>query len=181
MGTAKAGLPWDGRPLVAHVAATVAALVDGPVVVVGAPGQALPPLPSAVETVTDAEPGRGPLAGLLAGLDALEGRAEVALACATDQPLIAGAGLAELLVAARGCAAAAFVTADGLQPLGAAYRIEPCLDLARERLGRGEASLRGLLRAAGAATLTADAATTAALRSLDTPQAYAAARGINRA
>lgn len=177
MGTAKAALHWHGTPLVAHVAAALAALVNGPVVVVGASGQRLPALPPGTEVATDAEPDRGPLAGLTAGLAALQGRAEVALVAATDQPFLADAGLKRLLAAAAEADAAAFSVDGQLEPLGAAYRVEPCLALARERLAgtEADASLRGLLQAAGARTLAADAATARALASLDTPQAYAAA------
>lgn len=174
MGTPKAALDWHGTPLVVHVAATLAALVDGPVVAVAAPGQLLPTLAPGTERVEDAEPGRGPLAGLAAGLAALDGRADVALAAATDQPFLAGAGLERLL--AIDADAAAFLVDGRLEPLGAAYRVEPCLKLVHERLTTGDdASLRGLLRAADVHALAGDAATARALRSLDTPEAYAAA------
>ena len=51
--------------------ALVARAVDGPVVVVAAPGQELPELPPGVEVVDDPVEGPGPLQGLAAGLAAV--------------------------------------------------------------------------------------------------------------
>ena len=53
MGTSKAALDWFGVPLLARVAGLVGRAVDGPVVVVRAPGRGLPPLPARVEVVDD--------------------------------------------------------------------------------------------------------------------------------
>jgi molybdenum cofactor guanylyltransferase len=66
MGTPKAALEWHGSTLLRRLTGIVARAVDRPVVVVRAPGQALPPLPDAVEVVEDAGEGRRPLQGLAA-------------------------------------------------------------------------------------------------------------------
>ena len=79
MGTPKAALEWHGSTLLRRVVGLVARTVDGPVVVVRAPGQELPALPDGVELVEDAREGRGPLQGLAAGLAAVGDRAEVGL------------------------------------------------------------------------------------------------------
>ena len=71
MGTDKAVLEWHGRPLVVHVAEAVLAAIDGPVVVVAAPDQELPPLPPRVERAVDAVADQGPLEGIRTGLEAL--------------------------------------------------------------------------------------------------------------
>ncbi|HEV2753369.1 MAG TPA: NTP transferase domain-containing protein, partial [Solirubrobacteraceae bacterium] len=54
MGAAKAALEWHGSTLLRRVAGLVARGVDGPVVVVRAPGQALPALPATIELADDA-------------------------------------------------------------------------------------------------------------------------------
>ena len=78
MGTPKAALEWHGSTLLRRVASVLGRVVDGPVIVVRAPGQALPELPPTVELVEDPREGLGPLQGLAAGLAAAADRAEVA-------------------------------------------------------------------------------------------------------
>jgi molybdopterin-guanine dinucleotide biosynthesis protein A len=58
------------------------------VVVVAAPGQDVPPLPSEVGIVRDEVEGRGPLQGLAAGLAALEGKADAAYLSSCDAPFL---------------------------------------------------------------------------------------------
>src|ERR671933_1300330 len=74
MGSPKAALEWHGSTLLRRVVGIVARGVDGPVVVVRAPGQPLPALPDGVEVVEDAREGRGPLQGIAAGLHAVGAR-----------------------------------------------------------------------------------------------------------
>ena len=88
MGADKAALDWHGSTLLRRVCGIVARAVDGPVIVVRAPGQELPALPASVEVVSDAAPGRGPLQGLYAGLQELAGRAEVSYVSSTDVPFL---------------------------------------------------------------------------------------------
>jgi molybdenum cofactor guanylyltransferase len=88
MGTPKAALEWHGSTLLRRVVGVVGRSVDGPVVVVRAPGQTLPGLPDGVEVVEDAREGRGPLEGLAAGLSAVRDRAHAAYASSTDVPLL---------------------------------------------------------------------------------------------
>jgi molybdopterin-guanine dinucleotide biosynthesis protein A len=88
MGTPKAALEWHGSTLLRRVVGVVGRSVDGPVVVVRAPGQTLPGLPDGVEVVEDAREGRGPLEGLAAGLAAVRDRAHAAYASSTDVPLL---------------------------------------------------------------------------------------------
>src|SRR6516164_643504 len=88
MGSPKAALEWHGSTLLRRVTGIAARAVDGPVVVVRAPGQELPALEGAVEVVEDAREGRGPLQGLAAGLAAVRDRAGVAYLSSTDLPLL---------------------------------------------------------------------------------------------
>ena len=178
MGTDKATLDWHGTPLVAHVAGAVARAVGGPVVVVAAPGQRLPALPFGIDVTRDAREGRGPLQGLVAGLDALDGRAGCAFVVATDMPFVAPPLVARLLAALRPDDDAAAVVAGGVvQPLGAVYRTRVAATAA-ELLAGERRSLTALLDAVRTRRLDGDALPAtelAALRGVDTPEDYAAA------
>ncbi len=88
MGRTKAALEWHGTTLLHRTTALLARTVGGPVVVVAAPGQELPELPSGVEVVADPVEGLGPMRGLATGLAALDGRAATAFVCSTDLPFL---------------------------------------------------------------------------------------------
>jgi molybdopterin-guanine dinucleotide biosynthesis protein A len=123
MGTPKAALEWHGSTLLRRITGIVARGVDGPVVVVRAPGQALPPLPESVEVVEDAREGRGPLEGLAAGLAALDGRADAAYTSSTDAPLLHPAFVRRVLGALGEDVDVVLPRAAGFpHPLAAAYR-----------------------------------------------------------
>jgi molybdopterin-guanine dinucleotide biosynthesis protein A len=176
MGRPKAGLDWHGVPLVVHVARELQQALDGgPVVVVAAPGQALADLPPGVPRVDDPAEGRGPLQGVAAGLAALE--AEAAVVAGTDQPFVAR--VVPLLRDAAGpdTDAVAIRLEGRLQPLGALYRTA-LHGTAQARLDAGDGSLQGLLRAVRTAVVDAPPGAAEALRSLDTPEAYAAALAL---
>ena len=70
MGQPKAWLEFGPERLLERVVRLVGT-VARPIVVVAAPGQDLPPLPSHVSIVRDEVSGRGPLQGLAAGFAAL--------------------------------------------------------------------------------------------------------------
>ena len=124
MGRAKAELEWHGSTLLHRICGLIARVVDGPVVVVRAPGQELPALPRGVEVSEDAREGRGPLEGLAAGLSALDGRAQAAYVSSTDVPLLhPGFVRAVLRAVARENVDVALPVAQGFRhPLAAAYR-----------------------------------------------------------
>lgn len=88
MGQPKAALEWHGSTLLYRTCAVLARTVNGPVVVVRAPGQDLPALPAGVELVEDPVEGLGPMQGVAAGLAAVEDRAAVAFVCSTDLPFL---------------------------------------------------------------------------------------------
>lgn len=124
MGTAKADLEWHGSTLVYRTAALLGRTVAGPVVVVRAAGQPLPPLPDGVRVVEDPVPGLGPLQGIGAGLAAVDGTA-VAFVCSTDLPFLHPAFVRRVLraLSADSAAEVALPFARGYrQPLAAAYR-----------------------------------------------------------
>lgn len=124
MGSPKSALNWHGSTLLRRVTGLAMRAVDGPVVVVRAPGQELPTLDPAVEVVSDAREGRGPLQGLAAGLAALAGRADVAYVSSTDVPLLHPAFIRRVLGALGPDVDVVLPEIHGFrQPLSAAYRV----------------------------------------------------------
>jgi molybdopterin-guanine dinucleotide biosynthesis protein A len=93
------------------------------VVVVRAPGQALPDLPTSIEVVEDPREGKGPVQGIAAGLAALRGRADVAFVCSTDMPFLHPAFVNRVLRALGDSDVALPVARGYRQPLAAAYRV----------------------------------------------------------
>lgn len=130
MGAPKAALEWHGSTLLRRTCGVLARAVDGPVLVVRAPGQELPPLPSWAEVHDDPEEGLGPMQGIGVGLGALAGRADMAFVCSTDLPFLHVAFVRRLLRAAEERAATDPVdvvlpVAHGHpQPTAAVYRTE---------------------------------------------------------
>jgi molybdenum cofactor guanylyltransferase len=125
MGTPKAALEWHGSTLLRRVVGIVGRAIDGPVIVVRAPGQELPSLPPGVEIVDDAREGRGPLQGLEAGLAAAREHAPVAYASSTDVPLLHTRFVRRVVAAVDDGIDVALPQIHGFpQPLAAAYRTE---------------------------------------------------------
>ncbi len=121
MGQPKAWLPFGPERMLQRVVRLVSE-EGGPVVVVAAPGQELPPLPDPVVVVRDPVSGRGPLQGLAAGLAALPETVELAYATATDVPFLQPAWIARLH-ALIGDDDLAIPFVDGYHhPLAALYR-----------------------------------------------------------
>jgi molybdopterin-guanine dinucleotide biosynthesis protein A len=88
MGASKAALEWHGSTLLYRTAALLSRTVDGPVVVVAAPGQQLPELPIGVQVVEDPVEGQGPMRGIATGLAAVADLAPAAFVCSTDMPFL---------------------------------------------------------------------------------------------
>lgn len=187
MGQPKAALDWHGRPLLAHIAGLLARTVDGPIVVVRAPGQELPPLPAGVELTVDAHEGRGPLEGIAAGLRAIGDRANRTYVSSTDVPLLQPAFVRRVAAALDEEADAAVPRVGGhAHPLAAVYRstllsrIETLLEADRLRASSLLEEIR--VRWLDAGWLLADPALRAAdpkldsLRNLNEPADYEAAR-----
>jgi molybdopterin-guanine dinucleotide biosynthesis protein A len=143
MGRDKALVAWRGTTL-AHHAAAVLGRAFAEVVVAGPAALARPGL----ETVADRHPGRGPLAGLHAGLERGAGRAVFILAC--DLPFVTAAVARHLVAAAGERREGAWVAADGdgPQPLCGLYA-PACREVAAHRLEAGRLDMGGFLRAVG--------------------------------
>jgi molybdopterin-guanine dinucleotide biosynthesis protein A len=122
MGRPKAGLDWHGSTLLRRVVGLVQRGVDGQVVVVRAPGQALPRLPVGVEVLDDPYEGRGPLQGIAVGLSALVDAAATAFVCSTDLPLLHPAFVRRVTRDGDGADVVLPHVHGHRQPLAACYR-----------------------------------------------------------
>ena len=147
MGEPKAGLEWHGSTLLRRVTGLAARGVDGPVVVVRAPGQDLPALPASVEVVEDTASAHGPLEGIATGLEALHERATHAFVCSTDLPLLHPAYVRVLARAGQDVDVALPVVGGHRQPLAACYRTSLAAR-ARELLAQDRARPAFLLEGA---------------------------------
>jgi molybdopterin-guanine dinucleotide biosynthesis protein A len=133
-------------PLLHHAVLRLAEVCVVVVVVVGPEG-AEPDLPTgpSLRLARDPVEGRGPLAGLAAGLG--EVRTELALAAAGDMPDLSVPVLEEMVAKAResGAEATALEQGGTLRPLPMVLRAEPAREVAHSLVGQGERSLVGFL------------------------------------
>jgi molybdopterin-guanine dinucleotide biosynthesis protein A len=178
MGKPKAWLPFAGELLLPRVVRLVREAVE-PVVVVAAPEQELPPLPAEVQVVRDEEKGRGPLQGLAAGLEALQGRAEAAYVSSCDVPFLHPAFI-QRMIALLGDEAICVPRVGGYHhPLAAVYRIGvlPAVRalLAQNRLRPVFLFEQVPTRIVEADELRAADPELASLRNVNTPEDYAQA------
>jgi molybdenum cofactor guanylyltransferase len=88
MGRPKAALEWHGSTLLHRTVDVLRRALEGPVVVVRAPGQPLPNLPSGTVVREDPQEGQGPLQGMAVGLAAAGESAGLAFVCSTDLPFL---------------------------------------------------------------------------------------------
>jgi molybdopterin-guanine dinucleotide biosynthesis protein A len=183
MGRPKEALPFGGAPLLARIAQALAPACAPVVVVARDDAQELPPLPPGALRAVDGLPGRGPLAGLQAGLRRLAaagfGPDDAAFVVACDHPFVDGA-FARFLADQMGDADAALPEVGGRsEPLCAVYRLR-CLPRVDALLAAGNAGPSAL--ADGHAARVGEAAlrdfdpALRALRDVDTAADYDAAR-----
>lgn len=135
--------PIDGRPMLDHVIERVRAVATD-VVVVGrsdAPATAQ----DAFRVVGDDRPFEGPLAGLGAGLRALDPAVERVLVVAGDMPTLVPAVLARLVAGLDAHQAAVLADDGGPRPLPMALRRSVGSAAADRLLDDGERRLRALL------------------------------------
>lgn len=187
MGESKALLEWHGSTLVRRAVGLVARAVDGPVVVVRAPGQTLPSLPPGTELAEDALEARGPLQGMAAGFAAIAGRAEIVFVSGVDSPLLHPALVVCVIASLRPDDDVALPHAHGFaHPLAAAYRaatVAPLIGdlLAEDSLGTRPLMARCRVRRLDEAALLSDPALAAldpqlhSLDNLNEPSEYATA------
>jgi molybdopterin-guanine dinucleotide biosynthesis protein A len=174
MGQPKGWLPFGGETMLQRVVRILGEVVN-PIVVVAAPEQDLPPLPSDVRIVRDEVEGRGPLQGLAAGLSALEGQADAAFVASCDLPLLTAAFVRCVIAFLEQHEAVVPRVAGRVHPLAAVYHLS-VLPHIRAMLTAGEFRLRDLceriricyLKAARLVDLDS-------LRNVNTPEEYNAA------
>lgn len=188
MGRSKADLEWHGSTLLRRAVGIAGRAVDGPIVVVRAPGQPLPRLPVGVEVVDDEREGRGPLQGIASGIAALAGRSPVVAVSAVDMPHLHPAFVRHVVRSLRPGDDVALPRVGGFaQPLAAAYRVAtlaPALrdELAHDRRGSAALLVRLRVRELDERALLADPDVAAldpgldSVRNLNEPSEYDAAR-----
>src|SRR5262245_15870176 len=178
MGRPKAWLPFGGELMLPRVVRLLRETV-APVVIVAAPGQDVPPVPPEVRVVRDEREGRGPLQGLAAGLDALQGHAEAAYLSSCDVPFLRPAFVRRLIELLGDNLICVPRVGDYHHPLAAVYRLE-----VRDAVDRllAENRLRPVFlfeavptRIVAAAELQDVDPTFQTLRNLNTPEEYEAA------
>lgn len=130
MGSPKAWLPFGGELLLQRVVRVIGEAA-GPIVVVAAPEQEVPPLPPEVSVVRDAVRGRGPLQGIAAGMEALAPELHAVFVSSTDVPFL-HAALIRRLHALRGDTHDIAVPRAGghYHPLSAVYGVEARAEIA---------------------------------------------------
>lgn len=178
MGRPKAWLPFGSEQMLQRVVRLLGESV-APLVVVAAPGQDVPPLPAGVKIARDAEPGRGPLQGLLAGLEALRGRAEAAYLSSCDVPLLRPAFVLRLIELLGEHAICVPDVGGFRHPLSAVYRVEVAAVASRllreNRRGPIDLFEEVSTRIVGPDELADVDATLHSLRNVNTPAEYEAA------
>lgn len=121
MGRPKHLLPFGSETLLERVVRRVGEVVS-PMVVVAADGQELPALPADVLIARDDVEGRGPLAGLAAGLATMKGHREAAFVSSCDAPFL-GPGFIRQMLSLLGEHDLAIPKEEAYyHPLAAAYR-----------------------------------------------------------
>jgi molybdopterin-guanine dinucleotide biosynthesis protein A len=160
-GSDKAAALFRGRPMLAWVLDALAPCCDE-LIVVRADGQGLPHLGDgySVTLVHDEHFAQGPLAGLIAGLDAVT--TDRAFASSTDVPLLQPRLIRFLSERAQGFDVVVPDVGGSLQPFSAVYRTGRCLEAFRKSFDTG--NRRVVAAYAGLEMLTVDEAT---LREVD--------------
>lgn len=179
MGRPKAWLPFGDELMLPRVVRLLSEVV-APVVVVAAPGQNVPPLPSGIEIVRDAIPGRGPLQGLAAGLEHLRGRADAAYLSSCDAPFLRPVFVRRIIDLLGDRAICVPEVGGKWHPLAAVYRIE-VLEIVHRLLAEDRLQARLLFeeaptRIASQQELADVDAEFQSLRNLNTSAEYEAAR-----
>jgi len=121
MGRPKATLPFGPELMVQRVVRLLGGVVR-PIVVVAAPQQQLPDLPSGTVIAYDEREARGPLEGMLAGLKALEPLADAAYVTSCDVPLLEPAFVRAVIERLGNFEIAVPVEEGFAHPLAAIYR-----------------------------------------------------------
>jgi molybdopterin-guanine dinucleotide biosynthesis protein A len=132
MGRDKALIDFQGKPIIAHVIATLRTLSQD-VVVVSNRSTRYDPLGARV--AADYDPPCGPLGGIAAGLQAMDSELAIVVAC--DMPFLNVSLLRWLIGQAEGYDAVVPQTGDEYEPLHAIYR-RTCYNPIVRRIEQGD-------------------------------------------
>ncbi len=142
MGADKAFVAVDGQPMVLRVAAALRGAGAAEILTVGGDVAAL--RQRGLDARPDPRQGEGPLGGLVSAFE-LAGQ-EVAVVLATDLAWIDAATITRLLEGLAGSVApVAVARADRLEPLCAAWRVEPCQPVVAAAFEAGERAVHRAL------------------------------------
>jgi molybdenum cofactor guanylyltransferase len=144
MGQPKAWLPFGPERLLQRVVRLVGTVAK-PIVVVAAPGQDIPELPTDVAIIRDPVAGRGPLQGLAAGLEALPDPVELAYASGTDVPLLEPGWITRLVELIGDHDLAIPFIGGEYHPLAALYRKAAVLPVIERMLGEDQLKLKSIV------------------------------------
>jgi molybdopterin-guanine dinucleotide biosynthesis protein A len=137
MGRDKALLPWHGGDLLGHTLARLSAVTPEVRILCGSGRRYLD---RGVVVHEDALEGAGPIAGVLAALEAAAGRR--ALVLAVDLPFVPASLLARLVELGEAFDAVVPASTRGPEPLCACYG-PGCRDAIRRRTAAGELKMTG--------------------------------------
>lgn len=178
MGRPKAWLPFGPEFLLQRVVRLLSEAAS-PVVVVAARGQDVPELPDSIRVVRDEYDSLGPLAGLAAGLSALQNEADAAFLSSCDAPLLKPEFVRHMFASLGPHAIAVPRDSTHVHSLAGVYRctLEPA---ARELIAAGRLRLGGLVEQSDAQVVEAADLRSVdldleSLRTMNTPAEYAAA------
>jgi molybdopterin-guanine dinucleotide biosynthesis protein A len=167
-GSDKLAADLDGRPLLHHAIDAIAAVADH-VILVLAPGSAVPALPPSVDgrltVARDRVDDAGPLAGLVAGLQAVgagrdgsPGEQDLALVVGGDMPTLDPVVLNLLIETLRADRQLTAVTLESVDPAPLPLAVRHRAGVVGEDLlASGRGSLLGLVDAVPATQVAADA------------------------
>ncbi|MCX7789448.1 MAG: nucleotidyltransferase family protein [Chloroflexaceae bacterium] len=176
MGRPKQLLPWQGRPLVRHVAeVALASRLAGLVVVLGAYAEevagALEDLDGAVRRVVCAEHARGQAASLRCGLEAVPASAGAVVVLLVDQPRVTAELVNRLIIAFEATPEVAAVAPRYRGQRGTPVLLAQRL-FAEVRALEGDLGARPVLARYADAMHWLDVDDPAVVEDLDTPEDY---------
>lgn len=140
VGRNKALIEFRGKPLLLHVVEKVIKIACEINVVVGKNDEIddyVSILPSSVKVLTDTVSGKGPLAGILTGMENMHSEYVIILPC--DSPFVKRGVLEHLIHVSRGADAAIPRWPNGyIEPLHAVYRLSSSFHAAKAALKEKE-------------------------------------------
>lgn len=180
MGYPKALLPFGPELMLQRMVRLVSEAVPTEnVAVVRSARQQIPPLAKSVIVTEDKHKGKGPLAGIAAGLKVLTGRAEAVYVTGCDAPRLESEFVKFTLAMLGDFEAVVPHDDQRIYPLAAVYRVE-ILDIVENRLARNQLRMQDLVEALHAPLVSTEQlrqvdSELASLDNLNTPADYLAA------